>query len=81
MAMATHIEMLKFARNIPAVRTFAQRLLALPSADWTDWETNFLASMATYAPPRDPSTRAQDDIILTAATGEAFRAARQRRDD
>lgn len=49
--MTSHREMKTLAENPEAIRSFARQLIALAAADpqveWTDWEVDFLESMAT----------------------------------
>jgi len=46
--MASHIEMLKLAKDPAMVRALAKRLLAIPDHEWNDWEVDFLQNMAKF---------------------------------
>lgn len=61
-----HREMKALADNADAVRALAQYLLKLPERDaqvvWTDWELDFLDSMARHAGP-DPLSMRQVEVL------------------
>jgi hypothetical protein len=46
-----------------AVRSMAQRLLAIPNHDWNDWELDFLENMFRHRGP-DPITTRQGEKLL-----------------
>jgi hypothetical protein len=61
--MASHIEMLRIAGDPDAVRSLAKRLLAIPNHDWTDWEVDFLASMANFQGPDLLTMRQREKLV------------------
>ena len=64
--MISHREMKTLAENPEAVRALARQLMALGAADpqveWTDWEVDFLESMATRDSP-EPLTMRQREVL------------------
>ena len=61
--MATHIEMKALAGNAAAVTSLAGYLASLSDGGWTDWEVNFLDSMARHRGP-DPITMRQREVLI-----------------
>jgi hypothetical protein len=61
--MPSHIEMLRFAQDPVAVRMLAKRLLAIPNHDWTDWEADFLESMAKFKGPDLLTMRQREKLV------------------
>lgn len=61
--MASHIEMQRLANDPAAVRALAQLLLGQGDANWTDWEVDFLDSMASRA-GCDPLTIRQREVLV-----------------
>jgi len=57
-----HRELLRLAKDPAAVRELAKKLLAVPDAQWTDWETDFLANMAECG--RSQSFPRQIEILI-----------------
>ena len=64
--MTSHREMKDLAGNPAAIRALATYLLALrgatPPIEWTEWEVDFLDSMATRDTP-EPLTMRQREIL------------------
>lgn len=62
-----HREMKSLADNADRVRALAGRLLKLPAADplvaWSDWEIEFLESMAAHRGPDPLSTRQVEKLV------------------
>jgi hypothetical protein len=61
--MASHIEMLRIASDPGVVRSLAKRLLAIPNHNWTDWETDFLESMANFKGPDFLTMRQREKLV------------------
>ena len=65
--MTSHRELKTLAENPEAVRALARQLIALGAADsqveWTDWEIDFLESMATRA-GTEPLTMRQREVLV-----------------
>ncbi len=61
--MATYQEMHRIAHDPAAVRDMAKRLLKIPNHEWTDWELDFLESMARRKGP-DPISMRQREVLL-----------------
>jgi len=55
--------MKKLAQNPAAVTSLATFLLALPDAGWTEWEADFLASMAHRDHAQAISTRQREKLV------------------
>src|SRR5260370_42613840 len=62
-SMPSHIEMLRIAKDPVAVRSLAKRLLALPNHDWTEWEVDFLESMAKFTGPEILTMRQREKLM------------------
>src|SRR5712691_10769693 len=61
--MASHIEMLRIASDPVAVRSLAKCLLAIPNHDWSEWEADFLASMAKFKGPDLLTMRQREKLM------------------
>jgi hypothetical protein len=61
--MASWREIDRIRKDAAAVRSIAERLLALPNADFTEWELMFLESMARRDSPDDLSTRQAEKLL------------------
>ncbi len=61
--MASHIEMQRLADDPAGVRSLASYLLTVNEVGWTDWEVEFLGSMATRSNPEPLSIR-QREILF-----------------
>lgn len=60
--MATHIEMQRLSADPAAVRSLARQLLGIRDANWTDWELDFLDSMASL--DADRLTMRQREVLV-----------------
>ncbi len=61
--MSSHIEMQKLAQNPAAVGSLASYLLKLTDIGWTDWEIDFLDSMAGRSGREPISLRQREKLI------------------
>lgn len=61
--MATHVEMLRLARDPPAVRSLAGRLLNTPGTRWSDKTYKFLEDMAGFEGPGTLNMRAREALF------------------
>lgn len=61
--MASHIEMLRVAKDPAAVRSLATRLLATPNHVWTEWEVDFLENMTHFDGPDLISIRQREVLF------------------
>jgi hypothetical protein len=69
--MASHIEMLRIAKDPIAVRAMAKRLLAIPDHDWSPWELDFLEDMAEFTGP-DILTMRQREKLMELRDGAEY---------
>ena len=60
--MASHRDMKALAENADRVRSLARALLAQEDHVWTDWEIDFLESMAAHQGP-EPLTQRQREVL------------------
>jgi hypothetical protein len=63
LAMATYLDMQKLAQNPGAVTMLASLLLKSDAAEWTDWEIDFLESMANRRSTDPISTRQREVLV------------------
>ena len=61
--MSSYFEMQKLAQNPAAVVTLASFLLKLPDVGWTEWEADFLESMAARDTAQAITTRQREKLI------------------
>ena len=61
--MASHIEMQRLAADTAGIRSLASYLLTVNAVGWTDWELEFLGSMATRADPEPISIRQREVLF------------------
>ncbi len=61
--MTSHIEMLRIAQDPVAVRSLAKRLMAIPNHVWTEWEVDFLESMAKFKGPDLLTMRQREKLV------------------
>ncbi len=61
--MASHIEMKRLAEDADAVRTLARFLHHMDDCDWSDWELDFLDSMASRDTPEPLSMRQREVLV------------------
>jgi hypothetical protein len=61
--MTTHIEMLRIAKDPVAVRSLAKRLLSIPNHEWSEWEVDFLESMAKFKGPDLLTMRQREKLM------------------
>jgi hypothetical protein len=61
--MATYLDMQKLAQNPGTVTMLANYLLRVETVEWTDWEVDFLESMATRTSTDPISTRQREVLV------------------
>jgi hypothetical protein len=62
-AMASYLEMQKLAQNPATAPLLASYLRRLDTVQWTDWELDFLESMAARTNPEPISTRQREVLV------------------
>jgi hypothetical protein len=61
--MATYLDMQKLAQNPGTVTMLASYLLKIETVEWTDWELDFLESMARRT-SMDPINTRQREVLI-----------------
>jgi hypothetical protein len=61
--MATYLDMQKLAQNPGTVTMLASYLLNIETVEWTDWELDFLESMARRTSTDPISTRQREVLV------------------
>jgi hypothetical protein len=63
LAMATYLDMQKLAQNPGTVTMLASYLLKIETVEWTDWELDFLESIARRT-STDPISTRQREVLM-----------------